>query len=46
MKPDHEILTKAERRAIKKRPRMKMHGSSLKRTSKFAGLGIISKKKK
>ncbi len=38
-----EVLTKAEKRAIKKRPRMKVHGASLKRPSKFAGMKIAKK---
>jgi len=35
-----EVSTKAEKREIKKRPRMKVHGKSLKKTSKFAGLKL------
>ena len=35
---------KAERRAIKKRPRMKVHGAHLKRPSKHAGMAIAKKK--
>jgi len=40
---DHNL--KAERRDIKKRPRMRVHGAALKRPSKHAGLAIVSKKK-
>jgi len=40
-----EISTKAARREIKLRPRMKVSGAALKRPSKFAGLSIIKKKK-
>ena len=42
-KPEHNL--KAERRQIKKRPRMHVSGISLKRPSKFAGLAIAKKKK-
>jgi len=35
---------KAERREVKKRPRMKVHGASLKRTSKYAGLKLAKRK--
>jgi hypothetical protein len=41
-----EVLTKAERRDIKKRPRMKVSGASLKIPSKRAGMAIIKKSKK
>lgn len=41
-----EFTTKADRRAKKKRLRMKVSGASLKRPNKFAGLGIIKTKKK
>ncbi len=39
-----EVSTKAEKREIKKRPRMKVSGASLKRASKFAGLKLVKKK--
>ena len=39
-----EPVTKAEKRAHKKRPRMKMHGRSLKLPSSHAG-GKLTKKK-
>ncbi|OGE73730.1 MAG: hypothetical protein A3I07_03430 [Candidatus Doudnabacteria bacterium RIFCSPLOWO2_02_FULL_42_9] len=42
--PKIENNLKAERREVKKRPRMKVHGASLKRPSKFAGLKIVKKK--
>jgi hypothetical protein len=45
MKKQTEHGLKAEKRALKNRPRMKVHGVSLKRPSKYAGLGIIKKKK-
>jgi len=32
-----ELKTKAEKREIKKRPRMPMHGGSLKKLVKYAG---------
>jgi hypothetical protein len=38
-----EVSTKAEKREIKQRPRMKVSGASLKRPSKYAGLRIIKK---
>ncbi len=41
-KLDHNL--KAERREVKKRPRMKVHGAALKRPSKFAGLKLAKKK--
>ncbi|HEX9502761.1 MAG TPA: hypothetical protein VF974_00355 [Patescibacteria group bacterium] len=41
-KTEHNL--KAERREIKKRPRMKISGASLKHPSKFAGLKIVKKK--
>ena len=37
-------LTKAERRAMKKRPRMKVSGASLKFGSKHAGLKLAKQK--
>lgn len=43
-KPDHNL--KAEKREIKKRPRMKMTGASLRRGSRHAGLAIIKSHKK
>jgi hypothetical protein len=45
MRKKTEFGLKAEKRAIKKRPRMKVHGASLKKPSKHAGLAIIRKKK-
>jgi len=44
MKKQTEHKLKAERRDIKKRPRMKVHGAALKQPSKFSGLAIIKKK--
>jgi hypothetical protein len=38
-----EVPTKAGRREVKKRPRMKVHGAALKHPSKFAGLKIAKK---
>jgi hypothetical protein len=38
-------LTKAERRDAKKRQRMKVHGQSLKKPSKFSGLKLAKIKK-
>lgn len=35
------VVTKAEKREIKKRPRMHKHGASLKRPSKHGGMAII-----
>ena len=40
-----EVSTKAEKRELKNRPRMKVHGASLRKPSKFAGLAIIKKSK-
>jgi len=37
------VSTKAEKRELKKRPRMPVHGAALKRPSKFAGLKITKK---
>jgi len=45
MKKHPEYGTKAEKREQKKRPRMRVHGSALKRPSKFAGLKIAKKSK-
>jgi len=45
MKKDRVIITKAEKREQKKRPRMKIHGRSLLRSSKFAAMKIAGKKK-
>jgi hypothetical protein len=42
-KLEHNL--KAEKREQKKRPRMKVHGQSLKRPSKFAGLSAIKSQK-
>jgi hypothetical protein len=42
-KADHN--TKAEKREIKKRPRMKVSGVSLKQPSKRGGMAIIKKRK-
>ena len=44
MRTKAEFGLKAEKREIKKRPRMKVSGASLKRPSKFAGLKITKKK--
>jgi hypothetical protein len=44
MKSKIEHNLKAERREVKKRPRMKVSGASLKRPSKYAGLKIAKKK--
>jgi len=44
MKKTTEHNLKAEKREIKKRPRMRVHGAALKRPSKFAGLKIAKKK--
>ncbi|MBX4187412.1 MAG: hypothetical protein KW802_04155 [Candidatus Doudnabacteria bacterium] len=40
-KTEHGL--KAERREVKKRPRMKVSGASLKQPSKYSGLKIIKK---
>lgn len=45
MKKRIEFGLKAEKREIKKRPRMKVHGASLKRPSKYAAKAIIRKVK-
>lgn len=39
-----EVSTKAEKRQIKRRQRMRVHGASLRKPSKFAGLKIAKKK--
>jgi hypothetical protein len=44
MRKKVEFGLKAEKREIKKRPRMKMAGASLRKASKFAGLKIAKKK--
>lgn len=44
MKKQTEHNLKAERREVKKRPRMRVHGASLRKLSKFAGLKIAKKK--
>jgi len=44
MKKRTEHGLKAEKRAIKLRPRMKIHGAALKRPTKFAGLKLAKKK--
>jgi hypothetical protein len=46
MKIELDNLTKAERREKKKRPRMAVHGQSLKRPNKFAGMKLAKTKKK
>ncbi|MDP4000718.1 MAG: hypothetical protein Q8P83_00535 [bacterium] len=46
MKKRIEHNLKAEKRELKKRPRMRVTGASLKKTSKFAGLSIIKKSKR
>lgn len=45
MKKRIEYGLKAEKREVKKRPRMKVHGAALKRASKFAAKAIVKKKK-
>jgi hypothetical protein len=42
VKTQHNL--KAEKREIKKRPRMPVHGAALKRPSKFSGLKIAKRK--
>jgi hypothetical protein len=42
LKPEHNL--RAEKREIKKRPRMRVRGAALKRPSRFAGLKIVKKK--
>lgn len=44
MRKKLEFGLKAEKRELKKRPRMRVHGASLKRPSKFAGLKLAKKK--
>jgi len=44
MKQQPEYGLKAEKRDIKNRPRMKVHGASLKKPSKHAGKAIIKKR--
>jgi hypothetical protein len=46
MKKTLEFGTKAERRALKKRPSMAVHGRSLKGPSKFGGLALAKNRKK
>jgi len=46
MRKQTEFNLKAERRETKKRPRMPIHGQSLKKPSKYAGLSAIKSKKK
>ncbi|MGE5298137.1 MAG: hypothetical protein ACM3KM_03165 [Acidobacteriaceae bacterium] len=41
MKKQLEHNLKAERRDLKNRPKMPVHGQNLKKTSKFAGLKLI-----
>lgn len=43
MRPKTEHNLKAEKRDIKKRQRMRVHGASLRKPSKFAGLKIVKK---
>jgi hypothetical protein len=43
MKKKLELGLKAEKRELKKRPRMKMSGASLRRPSKYSGLKIIKR---
>ncbi|MCL5775158.1 MAG: hypothetical protein M1333_03020 [Patescibacteria group bacterium] len=38
------LKLKAEKREIKKRPRMQMHGRSLLKTSKYSGGKLVKKK--
>lgn len=45
MKKHLETGTKAEKRDLKNRPRMKIHGASLRKPSKFAGLKLIKSKR-
>ncbi len=44
MSQKSEPKTRAERREHKKRPRMAMHGQSLRRPNKFAGMKAAKKK--
>ena len=41
MHKDRSRKLKAEKREIKKRPRMKVHGATLKRPSKHGGMAIV-----
>ncbi|MBI2607273.1 MAG: hypothetical protein HYW51_00365 [Candidatus Doudnabacteria bacterium] len=41
MKKRTEHNLKAEKREIKKRPRMRLSGASLKRPSKFSGMALV-----
>ncbi|MBI4049256.1 MAG: hypothetical protein HY395_00340 [Candidatus Doudnabacteria bacterium] len=43
-KLEHNL--RAEKRELKKRPRMKVHGASLKRPSKFSGMALAKIKKR
>jgi hypothetical protein len=38
------LLTKAEKRDTKKRPRMQMHGAALRKTNEYAGKKLATKK--
>ena len=38
-----EFITKAKKREIKKRPRMKMQGASLRKTQAYAGKKLAGK---
>ncbi len=44
MRKKLEYGLKSEKRELKKRPRMRIHGVALKRPSKFAGLKIAKKR--
>jgi hypothetical protein len=43
---DNKLTLKAERREVKKRPRMKVSGASLRAPSKHAGMAIAKKPRK
>jgi hypothetical protein len=40
--PSDEYVTRAKRREIKKRPRMKMHGAALRKPGKHAAGAILA----
>lgn len=46
MKKEKEFITKAEKREIKKRPRMKKSGYGLRKDSRFAGMKLSKIKRK
>jgi hypothetical protein len=45
MKKDREIVTKAERRETKKRPRMRMSARGLRKQAKFSGMKLARVKR-